>query len=103
MRVSVNYLVTAMSHPIFGRPLIKALAYGSSIPEIDVMDIEPYPIVRLMDAEESATAELAQRGREGKCESRRAGARDHGRRREDHRQIHRRMMLVVNQSGNAVF
>jgi hypothetical protein len=58
--IKPGYLVTAMSHPIFGRPLIKALAYGSSIPEIDVIDIEPYPIVRLGDAEESAIAELTQ-------------------------------------------
>ena len=62
--IKPGYLVTAMSHPIFGRPLVKALAYGSSIPEIDVMDIEPYPIVRLGEGEESAIADLAQRAAE---------------------------------------
>ena len=33
--VEPGYLVTALSHPVFGRPLVKSLAYGSSIPEID--------------------------------------------------------------------
>jgi hypothetical protein len=57
--LNTGYLMTAMSHPVFGRPLVKALAYGSSIPEIDVVDIETFQIVRLKDKEESAIAELA--------------------------------------------
>jgi len=57
--IKPGYLVTAMSHPVFGRPLIKALAYGSSIPEIEVADIESYPVVRLQEANESTIDELA--------------------------------------------
>jgi len=55
-----GYLVTALSHPLLGRPLVKALTYGSSIPHIDVSDIGAHEVVRLGDAEESAIAELAQ-------------------------------------------
>ena len=53
-----GYLVAVMSHPLFGRPLVKALAYGSSIPEIDVSDIEAFPVVRLHDADEARISEL---------------------------------------------
>ena len=55
-----GYLITALSHPILGRPLVKALAYGSSIPHIDVSDIAAHKIVRINDGEERAIAELAE-------------------------------------------
>jgi hypothetical protein len=58
--VSPGYLVTALSHPVFGRPVVKSLAYGSSIPEIDVADMQSYEIVRLKDADEAVIAELAE-------------------------------------------
>lgn len=58
-RVAPGYLVTALSHPLFGRPLIKSLAYGSSIPEIEVADIASHAIVRLESADENAIANLA--------------------------------------------
>jgi hypothetical protein len=40
--------------------LVKALAYGSSIPEIEVADIEAFEIVRVKSAEEAAIADLAE-------------------------------------------
>lgn len=58
--VPPGYLVTALSHPIFGRPVVKSLAYGSSIPEIDVADMQAHQIVRLKCADEAEIAELAE-------------------------------------------
>ncbi len=59
-KIRPGYLVTALSHPVFGRPLVKALAYGSSIPELEVADIELHEVVRLPDAVEGAIAALAE-------------------------------------------
>jgi hypothetical protein len=58
--IRVGYLVTAMSHLTLGRPLVKSLAFGSSVPEIDSSDIADFEIVRLNPAEESAIADLAE-------------------------------------------
>lgn len=58
-RLAPGYLVTALSHPLFGRPLIKSLAYGSSIPEIEVADIASHAIVRLESADENVIANFA--------------------------------------------
>lgn len=55
-----GYLVTALSHPLLGRPLLKALTYGSSIPHIDVGDIRTHEIVRLGETEEAVIADLAE-------------------------------------------
>ncbi|HYH00943.1 MAG TPA: hypothetical protein VD837_17580, partial [Terriglobales bacterium] len=55
-----GYIVTALSHPTFGRPLVKALAFGSSVPEIDPEDLSSLQIVRLDPADETAIAELAE-------------------------------------------
>ena len=55
-----GYLVTALSHPVFGRPLVKSMTYGSSIPHIDVSDMAAHEVVRLRDTEESAIADLAE-------------------------------------------
>jgi hypothetical protein len=52
--------MTALSHPTLGRPVVKSLAYGSSIPEIEVADIEVHQIVRLNPRDEDAIAELAE-------------------------------------------
>jgi hypothetical protein len=59
-KIKTGYLVTALSHPLFGRPLVKSLAYGSSIPHIDVGDVQTHEVVRLKDCEEAAIAELAE-------------------------------------------
>jgi hypothetical protein len=58
--VPAGYVVTALTHPLLGRPIVKALAFGSSVPEIDRNDFAELPIVRLKSGEESAIAELAE-------------------------------------------
>ena len=60
IRARVGYVVTALSHLLLGRPLVKALAFGSSVPEIDVDDLSKLELVRLKSAEESAIADLAE-------------------------------------------
>lgn len=57
--IDPGYLVTALTHPVLGRPLVKALAYGSSIPEIEVADMANFDVVRVEAAEEDAIAKLA--------------------------------------------
>lgn len=56
----VGYIYTALSHPTLGRPLVKALAYGSSIPEIEVEDVNNLLIVRLSPQQETIIADLAE-------------------------------------------
>jgi len=61
-KVRSGYIYTALSHPLLGRPLLKSLAYGSSIPEIEVADVAALKVVRL-DAEiEDEIADLAEKG-----------------------------------------
>lgn len=55
-----GYLLTALAHPTLGRPRVKALAYGSSIPEIEVEDLLDFEIPRLDAARELAIAVLAE-------------------------------------------
>jgi hypothetical protein len=59
-KIKPGYLVTALSHPLFGRPVVKSLAYGSSIPELDVADLVNLKIVRLKPSDEDAIADLAE-------------------------------------------
>lgn len=56
----VGYLHVAMSHPELGRPRVKALPYGSSIPEIEVTDVESFLIPRLNVEKEDEIADLAE-------------------------------------------
>lgn len=58
--ILTGYVYVALSHAIFGRPLVKALAYGSSVPEIDVADFATLQVVRLSDAKEEEIARLAE-------------------------------------------
>lgn len=67
--VKPGYIVTAMSHPILGRPLVKSLAYGSSIPEIDVTDLAGLRIVRLNGNDESIIAGLAEASAEARAQA----------------------------------
>ncbi|MCA1977982.1 MAG: hypothetical protein LDL19_01970 [Thiobacillus sp.] len=55
-----GYAYVALSHPTLGRPLVKSLAYGSSIPHIDVADMEQLEVVRIDEAEENAIADMAE-------------------------------------------
>jgi hypothetical protein len=59
-RIKPGYLLTVLSHPTLGRPVVKSLAYGSSIPHIDVADLLSHDIVRVKEADESAIADLAE-------------------------------------------
>lgn len=66
--VPAGYVVTALGHPLLGRPIVKSLAYGSSIPEIEVADIESLEIVRLESAE-SGIADLAEASAKARAEA----------------------------------
>ena len=57
-----GYIYVALSHPSLGRPLVKSLAYGSSIPEIDPTDMKKIEVVRLAPRFEDEIADLAERG-----------------------------------------
>lgn len=59
-KIRVGYLLTALSHPSLGRSLVKALPYGSSIPEIDPTDFANFQVVRIASKEETAIADLAE-------------------------------------------
>lgn len=59
-KVPAGYLFVALSHPRLGRPLIKAMAYGSSIPHIDAADLLAFEVVRLAAGEEDEIAKLSQ-------------------------------------------
>ncbi|MBC7149152.1 MAG: hypothetical protein H5U22_07210 [Rhizobium sp.] len=53
----VGYLLMAMTHPTLGRPRVKALPYGSSIPEIEVFDVQQFMVPRLDESVEAAIAD----------------------------------------------
>ena len=59
-QMRVGYIHTALSHPTLGRPLVKALAYGSSIPEIDPTDFSNLDVVRLSKKIEDTIADIAE-------------------------------------------
>lgn len=67
--VRVGYLLTALSHPLWGRPLIKALAFGSSVPEIDGEDLANLKFVRLKPSDESIIADLAEASAKSRAEA----------------------------------
>lgn len=43
----LGYLLMALGHPTFGRPVVKSLAYGSSVPHLEPDDLGSHEIVRL--------------------------------------------------------
>lgn len=55
-----GYVLTALAHPTLGRPRVKALAYGSSIPEIEVEDLLELRIPRLDGPQETSISTLAE-------------------------------------------
>jgi hypothetical protein len=65
----VGYAFTALSHPTLGRHLVKSLAYGSSIPHIDPVDVKGVEVVRLSPADEDAIADLAERAADWRAEA----------------------------------
>jgi hypothetical protein len=67
--VRKGYLVTALAHPKLGRPLVKSLSFGSSIPEIAPDDLAALEIVRLKSSKESAIADLAEASAKARAEA----------------------------------
>lgn len=61
-KVRIGYIYVVLAHPQFGRPLLKSLAYGSSIPEIEPQDVERVAIPRLAAKLELHLSELAEKG-----------------------------------------
>lgn len=59
--VRAGYLLTALTHPVLGRPLLIREAYGMSIPHLDPQDVAAFPVVRLGAATEDVIADLAER------------------------------------------
>lgn len=57
-----GYVYAALSHPVLGRPMVKSLAYGSSIPEIDVSDIAALHIPRIDGGSEEEIADMVEKG-----------------------------------------
>ena len=55
-----GYLLTALTHPVLGRPLLIREAYGMSIPHLDPDDVAAFPIVRLDEDTEDRIADLAE-------------------------------------------
>ena len=52
-----GYVVAAMTHPELGRPRVKALPYGSSVPSIEVNDLRQFQIPRLQASVENRIAD----------------------------------------------
>lgn len=59
-KVRPGYILTALSHPTLGRPLVTREAYGTSIPHLDPADVASIPIVRVGDELEAGIGELAE-------------------------------------------
>lgn len=59
-RCRLGYLMAAMTNPTLGRPRVKALPYGSSIPEIEVADVQNFLIPRLSEAIEDKIADATE-------------------------------------------
>lgn len=59
-KIRSGYLLTALAHPLLGRPLVKSLAFGSSVPELDPEDIRAFEIIRMSRRDEDTIADLAE-------------------------------------------
>jgi hypothetical protein len=55
-----GYLLTTLSHPTLGRPIIKSFAFGSSVPEIDTEYVYDFGVVRLAAQDENYIADKAE-------------------------------------------
>lgn len=58
--ITSGYLYMALGHHKLGRPRVKSLAYGSSIPHIEPEDLKAFSIPRLRDELEAEIAELVE-------------------------------------------
>ncbi len=59
-KIRSGYLLTTLTHPTLGRPLLIRAAYGTSIPHLDPNDVAAFPVVRLDAETENAIADLAE-------------------------------------------
>lgn len=59
-----GYLLTALTHPVLGRPLLIREAYGMSIPHLDPGDVASFPVVRLEAEIEGRIADMAEESAE---------------------------------------
>jgi hypothetical protein len=55
-----GYLQMALGHPVFGRPLMLRLSFGTSVPEISPEDVKDFPVVRLRPKQETEIGELVE-------------------------------------------
>jgi hypothetical protein len=62
-KIRAGYLLTVLTHPVFGRPLVLRLAFGTSVPEIGPLELKNMPIVRL-GALETKIADKVERANE---------------------------------------
>jgi hypothetical protein len=60
-RIRPGYLLTALGHPQLGRPLVIRMAYGTSIPHLDPVDVKTFPVVRLDEGLENEIADCTER------------------------------------------
>lgn len=67
--VRPGYLLTALSHPLLGRPVIKSFAFGSSVPEIDTEYVYDFGVVRLPKQDENYIADQAEQATEWRAEA----------------------------------
>lgn len=58
--IAPGYLFMVLSHHRLGRPRVKALAYGSSIPHIEPDDLKDFSVPRLAEDIEQQIAELVE-------------------------------------------
>lgn len=57
-KIAPGYLLTVLTHPTLGRPMVIRHAYGTSIPHLDPVDIATVPIPRFSRREENRIAKL---------------------------------------------
>ncbi|WP_194863243.1 hypothetical protein [Myxococcus sp. AB036A] len=60
-KIRPGYLVTALTHPTYGRPLLIRAAYGTSIPHLDPGDVSGFPVARLGEKLEAQIADQAEK------------------------------------------
>ena len=64
-----GYVLVALSHPTLGRPLVKSIPYGSTIPEIEVADFAAIGVVRLAPDDENYIADRAEKAADLRAEA----------------------------------
>jgi hypothetical protein len=64
-----GFLLTVLTHPVLGRPLLIREAYGTSIPHLDPDDVASFPVVRLSQRQEDEIADLAESAAEQQAQA----------------------------------